>query len=147
MANNHESIGVEVTITMPLCTAMQENPLSIHTRLFSFMLLLMGVSSASAEVLSGQVADDDAAMENAHVILYLESGNVILEAKNTDTAGKYRFTVEPGVYHLCVSVSDYDYNCESGIKVEGEDVKADFKMVPTAIEENGKGGSSDDDCD
>lgn len=110
------------------------------------VLLSVGVQSALAETVSGQVTDDGKAMPEAYVALYLGSGNVIIDAKNTDKEGHYQFTTTQGVYNVCVSVSGYEYECAKGIELQGKDVTANVKMTPSAFVEK-KGDQSSDGCD
>lgn len=110
------------------------------------MLSVVGAGEVVAGMISGQVTDDGKAMPDAYVVLYLGSGNVIVDAKNTNKRGKYHFTTTPGVYNLCVSVNDYEYECVKGIQLQGKDLSVDVKMTPSAFVEK-KEGASADDCD
>lgn len=110
-------------------------------------VLLCGILlsfSSLAETLSGSVTDNGEPMSHAYVILYLGSGNVILDAKHTDQKGLYSFEISPGIYNLCVSMSDYAYNCESGIEIAGKNANIDFKMTPSAFEEKEEAAASSD---
>lgn len=114
--------------------------------LLLFCTLAFGYLSASAANLSGRVMDEGEPVAHAHVTLLSAENNIVVDKRDTNDKGEYRFSVSAGTYKLMSLKEDYATTWVKDISISDEDVAVDIQLTPEVFVENGQTTNSSD-CD
>ena len=114
---------------------------------FIILVLLFwnGSLFGSSLFLYGVVAEDDSPVPDVEVMLANQADGVILNRKYTDSSGKFRFPVRPGVYKVGAFKDDYSVEWRKDVLVDKVDVTLKMELQPEAFAEEHT--SESDDCD